>query len=234
MNILKVQDDPPKEWQKYDLCLILPTEEDTCKIRSDAVLVIRTMAKILGRKYMYIYYSDDGMRVYVLIRAGLKLLRAKAHSEKWKLLLDEKACQQAASEGSEGEFIKAFSVPHNPQVTSIRPFEYLYAEYSAEVEVEHLYKCSRHSKHPFHKALRIKMLFDFFEKNNSTDKSLSLEKLRDSGTITEMFAIHFLRERDEIAQYMLGWRPQRIPEELLQHYFGEEITMYFSFLGTVF
>lgn len=231
MNVLTVQDNPPKEWQKYDLCLILPTEEDTCKIRSDALMIIRTMAKILGRKYLYIYYSDDGMRVYVLIRAGLKILRAKAHSEKWKLLLDEHACQQAASEGSEGEFITAFSVPHNPKVSSLRPFEYLYAEYNAEEEVESLYQCSRHSKHPFHKALRIKMLFDFFEKNSSTDQSLSLEKLRDSGTITEMFAIHYLRERDQIAQHMFGWKPQPVPEDLLQHYFGEQITMYFSFLG---
>jgi hypothetical protein len=33
---------------------------------------------------------------------------------------------------------------------------------------------------------------------------------------------------------MLGWTPQRVPEELLQHYFGEEITLYFAFLDHMF
>lgn len=231
MNTLKVQDGPPKEWQKYDLCLVLPTESDTCKIRSDSIVFIRTVAKLLGRKYLYIYYSSDGTKAYILIRAGLKLLRAKAHSEKWQLQLDEHACKQAAYSGSDGGFVSAFSVTHVPQITSLRPFAYLYADYNAEEEIEHLYKRSRHTKHPFHKTLRIKMLFDFFEKNSSTEQALSLEKLRHAGTITEMFAVHFLRERDEIATHMLSCRPQRVPIQLLQHYFGEEITIYFVFLG---
>jgi hypothetical protein len=88
MNVLKVMDSPPKQWGKYDLCLIIPTEASSCKIRGDSIVFIRSVARLLGRKYLYVYYSDDGYKAYVLIRAGLRLLRTKALEEKWKLLLE--------------------------------------------------------------------------------------------------------------------------------------------------
>jgi hypothetical protein len=230
MNVLKVMDSPPKQWGKYDLCLIIPTEASSCKIRGDSIVFIRSVARLLGRKYLYVYYSDDGYKAYVLIRAGLRLLRTKALEEKWKLLLDENECQNAAYTGSKDDFVNSFSVPHMPSVTHLKPFEYLYATYNS-IESEYLFKRSKFMRHPFHKTLRIRMLFDYFEKNTSTEQELSLDKLKANGTITDMFAVHSLNDRNEIAKQMLAWHMCTIPFDLMQQYFGEEITMYFAFLG---
>lgn len=231
MNVLKVYDSPPKHWQKYDMCLVLPVEANSSKIRGDAIVALKNLARMIGRKYVYVYYSDDGRQVYVLIRAGLKFLRAKAQSEHWQLQLDEEASRNAAHSGDNENLVDSFSVMHLPEVTKLEPFEHLFVDFHGQAELEPLYKRSPHMKHPFHKALRIKMLFDFFDKNSSTEQEMAVDKLKGSGTVRQVFAIHYLRERDDLALHLLPYAPIKYPFDLIQHYYGEEITMYFAFIG---
>ncbi len=168
-NQIRVWDSAPKEWQKYDMCLVLPIDVGTGSIPPDSIVIIRKLAKLLGRKYIYVYYAPDNTKVYVLIRAGLKFLRSKALSEKWELLLDDDIVHLLAQSDKGNEYlVDSLAIQHFSSITKISPFEYIYLPFHADPNVEKLYRRFGSMKHPFRKVVRLKMLIDFFNRNAST------------------------------------------------------------------
>jgi hypothetical protein len=165
-NQIRVWESAPKEWQKYDMCLVLPIDTSSGAIPPDSILIIRKLAKLLGRKYIYVYYAPDNTKVYVLIRAGLKFLRSKALSEKWELLLDDDIVHLLAQSDRGNQYlVDSLAIQHFTAITKISPFEYIYLPFQADPNVEKLFRRFGSMKHPFRKIIRLKMLIDFFNRN---------------------------------------------------------------------
>lgn len=174
----------PETYQQYDLCLVFPIDPETDSLPSETLLLIRRLVKVLGKKYIYVYYSSaDNLTINCLIRAGLKFLKQKASNEsKWKFLLDSEILKVLASTGtsnslnvpSTSDIIEPFSIPHVPFLSKYRPYDYIYMSYFNDEKIDPLYVHQKNLRHPFNKTLRIKMLLDFLENQIYLDDPFNL------------------------------------------------------------
>lgn len=148
----------PINWFKYDLCIKCPYNQENNDISPEIVEFINGLSKIIGPHYIYGYVSEYDQQFTILIRAGSKFLYQKAIQESWELLLDPEICNLLAIQGNPDYFIQPFFIPHNPRVSSIPPFQYIYAPYVKDSLLRNLYYCKFGKDSPFDKNLRLKML----------------------------------------------------------------------------
>lgn len=166
---IEIHDWPPVEIDQYDLSLVFPVEPSSGKLYSDDETIVRKMLLTLGRKYIYIFYSSNDAFIFVLIRAGLKLLKLEAEKYKWRFLLDREVIRSVAEAGNEEHLIDPIYIPHDPSISLLGPYEYMYCVYTSDPDIQDLYYRTADMTHPFRKSIRIKMLLHILA-NTKLDK----------------------------------------------------------------
>ena len=138
-----LSDGPPPDTSAYDLCIVLPLHFNKSKneyeLSKDLYEILERIIQSIGRKYMYMYDSFYGWSRIILIRGGTARLKGKAEHLGIKLLLDKDEAKKSAFLGDKDHDIGRIEIVHREEVTRFEPFEYIYARYVMDPDMEHLY-----------------------------------------------------------------------------------------------
>ena len=105
---------------------------------------------------IFLVYSAREKHIFVLIRASLQKLRSVADEHQVKMLLDETRLQAVLEAGNAEFNIAPVFVPHEPEETEIRPYEFITGRFRSEV-AEELYWRPADITHPFRESIRLKL-----------------------------------------------------------------------------
>ena len=134
---------PPPDTSRYDLCIVMPLHfnkgTETYELSKDLYETLERIIQSIGRKYIYMYDGYYGWSRFVLIRGGTARLKGRAEFMNIKLLLDKEEAKKAAFSGDQAHGIGRIEIVHRDEVTPYEPYDYIYARYIMDPDVEHLY-----------------------------------------------------------------------------------------------
>lgn len=183
----------------------------------------------------YSYFSVERDMVIVKIRASVKRLSEHATVNSFSMPLDELRLKESAEAGkvdSKGVYtVKPLLINHNPEITPIKPHEYIYCEFSAAQDETQLplFAHAEGYQHPFGPVLRLKLIASIIEK----DAEVDLDALLREGAIAGYFPLKDEVVANELFDAISGIKvmPWQLPIDKVKNYLGERIGIYFAFIG---
>jgi hypothetical protein len=139
---------------EYDYCMVFAVDENTGGMSRYTYRVIRKMRQ--HGLDLFIFYSRRKSHIFVMIRLSLERLRSFADQIEFKMLLDEKQLEEAATRGNAEMNISPINILHDPEESYIKPYEMIYAKYRDEL-TEDLYWRPERLTHPFRESVRLKL-----------------------------------------------------------------------------
>lgn len=226
---------PPPSSSTYDLCMVVPLSRK--EMSMEVTHVLERVITTLGRKYVYMYNAPDCSVRFVLLRGGSSRLRAKAEATGMTLLLDPVECLRLTLQGQAEHNIAPLKISHNPDITPLRPFDYIYARYmNRDPATEALYmKVTEGGTALFQKTDRMHLLIRMLNDSEPDGgAAVNTDHLVASGSLSAFFPLHSDLPTGENTFYDdltgLAW-PWHKPLDEVADYFGSAVAMYLSFLS---
>jgi hypothetical protein len=213
--------------ERYDFCIVLPAKDGEPTDRGRGY--IKTLRK-LGLELFIFKNLREQTEVFILLRASLEKLRAFADRINMPMLLDSQEIQSALAAGDAEKGIAPIVINDIPDVTSYKPYQYIYGKYS-RLAPERLYWRDSLDT-PFRELIRLKLCALILETRPDGGKSENLKIARylRNGWMLGCFPLHD-RAKTELLEYKMSFYPmQTVPLDDLKEYFGEKIGLYFGFV----
>lgn len=223
--------------QKNVFCLLVFFNTSHSCITGNEIL--DKIIHVVGLKYVYQYnsiskLSSDTLVRFVLIRGAMSRIQLKAEAIGFKLLLDPTRAEQAASRGNPTYNVAPFDISHDPSHSKFQPFEYIYAPYVQDEDLQDLYWRPEGSTNPFRSTVRLRLLMKIIEEGEgSGGAGLNVRELVHRGIIIDAFPLHDKAVRKRINYEWLdpSVAPWKQPLDDISDYWGEKVALSFAFKG---
>eukprot|EP01031_Cornospumella_fuschlensis_P034701 gene34701-42020_t len=243
---------------EYDYCVVFPTEEGELVPKRGAKYM--HILQLLGFE-MYVFRvelkkapglfarknpskngfnSDKEVVVYALIRAPDDKLREYAERYNLVMELDPEMIRKVLEEGDAERNISPIKIRHEPEVSSLHPYDYIFAPYKQDRESLYLAGPRRNANpHVFKDLLRLKLLGIILESRpryttaegvNKSGENLKVARYLKNEWLLGVFPLH--DPPSNLALYA-NWRRypfSPLPSHQLKEYIGEKLGLYFVFL----
>lgn len=178
----------------------------------------------------YHFYSVEQDSMIIKIRADVERLSKHATDIGFNFLLDAVELKEAA-EGGIPNKVRPICIPHDPEITDVPPYSYIYSHFPDEKDT-HLLSLFAHAdglNHPFSSSARIKLLKSLIRK----DVGLDIDRFLDEGAIDGYFPF-----KDDATASPLFDKindpkalPWDFPVDDVRHYLGEDFGFFFALLA---
>lgn len=241
MKLRKRVKDPFRNTYGYswDYCMVFSITPSKTKLKP--VQEKNSLKMIIGRLtdaglQIKLFYSVQRDEIYLKIRAPLKRLFREADRLNYRLALEPTALANKLREGNmKGRPEKQWKpviVPPKSLETTIDPYDFIYAEYRKDSDVE-LYKT-----YPNDSILRgvdrLKLMNKIItSKLTEGGAFLDIYRLQKDKCMLGCFPLHDAVELREVEDKWLRFcqLPWRQSVDVCKDYFGEKIGLFFVFLG---
>jgi hypothetical protein len=228
---------------EWDLALIIPNYNTGATSHGLPSLITKLHDNELTS---FQYYSVKKEYIICKVRASVSRLTLHAQEMGYRMLLDEQRLKDAMESDPgtrNSNSLKLWSkngqstrnclmISHDDDVSSIRPFQYLYVPLSDEgneAKTLSLLACSDGLPHPFGPIQRLQLLLSIIK----TDCGIDLDSLKAGGDILDFFPLHDELIVDNLADEWMGInvQPWQIPVDEIRNYFGDRLAFFYSQLG---
>lgn len=234
----------------WDYCMVFTTKDPSNTENPEpSHLCVQTVQKLeeagLDTMCFYSYENDE---VYCKIRAPLPRLQKFADYINQKVLLNSEALKEAAEGGNEEYGIKPFKINDEGFASKYKAYDFIYAKYDDSPDLRPLYQLEKGGfrgsfqvgsdeelTHPFRATLRLQLTEQIIAaKKDKGGAGLKPRYMLHHNEIRAFFPLHDEEQKKGLEAKWIkarrGWLWE-MPFMETRHYFGEQIGMYFQFLG---
>ncbi|KAJ8608273.1 hypothetical protein CTAYLR_007275 [Chrysophaeum taylorii] len=181
------------------------------------------------------YYSVQGDEVYVKIRCPEKRLRDQADAIDFSMnLAESKLVLEIGFPSFAIAPIEIGTTYDGESISSLRPYEHIYAKYDTNPELEPLYALPKNATSPFRSMHRIKLLTNILQTSRRFGGcEIPLPKRILQGRVLAYLPMHDPVERTSLENKWWSASLFDLPYDDMKNYFGEALGLYFRFLGFV-
>ncbi|CAM9527235.1 unnamed protein product, partial [Discosporangium mesarthrocarpum] len=172
----------------YDYVMVFPVESKG-EMTKFAISTVQQINR--AGLQTRVYFGVQNNEMFVEMRAPLERLMKFADQVDRKILLDRSEVEKAATAGNPEAGIMPIEINNDTGITSMSPYEFIYAKYDRDPCVKHLYACARGVHHPFRTTVRLSLIVDILKAPTRVGGAgLMVDKLKIKGAILAFFPKH--------------------------------------------